>query len=227
LATPVQLALLGPGRPDLAAAARQAVEAVGRPWHEPRSWPPEPATDEAVPGLHRGTALRGLFAGGTLCDEAMLIASAALGPVRSNIPLDPGWALPADLTADGHLMIDFGDDLLTRGRAHPMIDQRTRLDRLAQEAADPSAGVILLDVVLGHGAHPDPAAELGPAIGSAVTAARRTGRDLRVVVSLCGSEADPQGLDRQVDMLRRAGASVHLSNAAAARAAVDLVEVSA
>ena len=59
-------------------------------------------------------------------------------------------------------MIDFGDDELTAGRPHPMIDQRLRLDRLAAEAADPATAVIMLDVVLGHGAHPDPAAELAP-----------------------------------------------------------------
>jgi FdrA protein len=221
LATPVQFALLGRGQPDLTAAAARAVEAAGGGWHEPRSWPaldPRPA---------RARALRGLFAGGTLCDEAMVIAAEALGPIRSNIPLEPEWALPPGQTTDGHLMIDFGDDALTQGRAHPMIDQRTRLDRLAVEAADPSAGVLLLDVVLGHGAHPDPASELAPAVASALATARADGRDLAVVVSLCGAEGDPQGLDRQAAALRDAGAAVHLSNAAAARAAVQLIEVTA
>ncbi len=57
----------------------------------------------------------------------------------SNIPLRPGLgARPATCAADGHLMVDFGDDALTQGRAHPMIDQRTRLDRIAVEAADPT-----------------------------------------------------------------------------------------
>ncbi|MDP9393809.1 MAG: FdrA family protein, partial [Actinomycetota bacterium] len=170
-----------------------------------------------------GGALRGLFAGGTLCDEAMAIAAEVLGPVRSNIPLEPDWALPDDLVAPGHVMIDFGDDELTRGRAHPMIDQRTRLDRLARDAADPGTGVLLLDVVLGHGAHPDPASELVPAIAQARAVRAPEHGSLAVVVSLCGSAGDPQERDRQAEALQGAGAHVHLSNAAATRAAVALV----
>ena len=65
-------------------------------------------------------------------------------------------------TATGHAMIDFGDDELTAGRAHPMIDQSLRLERLAAEAADPAVAVLLLDVVLGHAAHPDPARRARP-----------------------------------------------------------------
>ncbi|MGH8869130.1 MAG: DUF1116 domain-containing protein, partial [Actinomycetes bacterium] len=168
--------------------------------------------------------LRGLFAGGTLCDEAMVIASQALrSPVRSNIPLRPDLALPDDLRADGHWMVDFGDDRLTQGRPHPMIDQRTRVDRLLAEASDPTTGVLLLDVVLGYAAHEDPAADLGPAIARAHELAAADGRSLAVVVSLCGTAGDPQGLERQAEALAAAGASVFLSNAAAARAAVALV----
>jgi FdrA protein len=216
LATPVHLALLGPGRPDLTQVAAEAVRAVGGTWADPRSWP--------APAPREGTypSLRGLFAGVTLCDVAMVIASVALGPVLSYIPLQPDWALGPDLRAPGtHSMVDFGDDALTQGRAHPMIDQRTRVDRLADETAEP--GVVLLDVVLGHAAHPDPASELAPAIEAVLGAARDAGRDLAVVVSLCAATDDPQGLDRQATALQAAGASVHLSNAEAARTAVDLV----
>ena len=212
LKTPVQFALLGHGQPDLTAAAAQTVRTLGGDWAAPRSWP---RGSDPV-----GGTLRGLFGGGTLCDEAMVIAAAALGPIRSNIPLDPEQALDDPLGADpaaGHLMVDFGDDALTQGRAHPMIDQRTRLDRLARESAAP--GVVLLDVVLGHGAHPDPAGELAPAIRD-LLAARA---DLAVVVSLCGTAGDPQGLDRQAETLAAVGASVYLSNADAARAAVALI----
>lgn len=215
LTTPVHLALLGRGQPDLTSAAEKVVEAAGSTWAVPASWPApeEPAGDLPT--------LRGLFAGGTLCDEAMLIAAEALGPVLSNIPLQPDWALGPGLTADGHLMIDFGDDALTQGRAHPMIDQRSRLERLAHEAAAP--GVLLLDVVLGHGSHPDPAAELAPAISAALQTARTAGHGLAVVVSLCAARDDPQGLARQAGALRDAGAAVFLSNSAATRHAVQLV----
>ena len=163
--------------------------------------------------------LRGLFAGGTLCDEAMVIASDRLGPIRSNIPLRPELRLAPRGTGTGHAMIDFGDDELTMGRAHPMIDQSLRLERLAAVAADPAVTAVLLDVVLGHGAHPDPAAELAPAIAEA----RASGR-VSVVVSLIGAAADPQGLGRQAAALQAAGAEVFASNAAAARFACDLIE---
>jgi len=215
LTTPVLFALLGPGQDDLTAAADKAVRALGlaRP-----DWPRWP-----LPQVPRPGALRGLFSGGTLCDEAMLIASAELGVVRSNIPLEPSWALPGDLRAPGHLMIDFGDDRLTVGRPHPMIDATLRLERLGVEARDDECGVVLLDVVLGYGAHPDPAAELAPAIADARRVAAADGRDLAVVVSLTGVPADPQDRSRQATALRDAGAAVFASNAEAARHAVALI----
>ena len=233
LTTPVQFALIGPGQPDLTAAAEAALRATG---HAVPDWPAWPAAARPGPAAPRaGTgapaepgALRGLFAGGTLCDEAMVIAAARLGPVYSNIPLRPDWLLgpqaPAGQAGQGaarHVMIDFGDDELTAGRPHPMIDQRLRLDGLAAEAADPATAVIMLDVVLGHGAHPDPAAELAPAIAAA--RAGRGDRDLPVVVSLIGARSDPQGLSAQATALAAAGANVFASNAQAARFACDLI----
>ena len=167
----------------------------------------------------RGAYLRGLFVGGTLCDEAMVIATDRLGPVRSNIPLREELALDSSLRAKGHTMIDFGDDRLTAGRPHPMIDGSLRLRRLGAEAADPEVGVILLDVVLGHGADPDPADSLAPAISTA-----RDSRDVPILASLIGTRDDPQNLEEQAASLSAAGAHVYLSNAEAARAAVSLVE---
>jgi FdrA protein len=99
-----------------------------------------------------------------------------------------------------------------------MIDLMLRLQHLGEAALDPNVGVILLDVVLGHGAHPDPANELAPAIDIA----RAEGT--AVVVSLCGTRGDPQDRERQALALNEAGASVWLSNAAAARHAVSLVD---
>jgi FdrA protein len=135
-------------------------------------------------------------------------------------------------------MIDFGDDELTAGRPHPMIDQRLRLERMAAEAADPATAVIMLDVVLGHGAHQDPAAELAPAIAAALASralasralasrdladSAMAGRDLTVVVSLVGARSDPQNLTAQANALAEAGAHVFASNAAAARFACDRI----
>jgi FdrA protein len=215
LATPVRFALLGAGEPDLTAATGDLLRAAGRPVPD---WPRWPASSPA--GGTSGGALRGLFAGGTLCDEAMAIASERLGIIRSNIPLRPEWRL--DPRAPGHAMIDFGEDEFTAGRPHPMIDQSLRLARLAEAVRDPQTAVILLDVVLGHAAHPDPASELAPVI-----AAARDQRGLPVVVSLIGARSDPQGLARQAATLQAAGAHVFASNAQAARFACDQVSSAA
>jgi FdrA protein len=217
LGIPVDLALLGAGRPTLTDVAERVVRAAGLGWEAPREWP---ARERRPP---RSGAVRGLFAGGTLCDEARFVLAERLGPVRSNIATDAASALPDDLRADGHVLIDFGDDRLTRGRPHPMIDNTLRIDRILEEGLDPACGVLLIDVVLGHGAHPDPAGELAPALARARQTAASGGRDLAVVVSLTGTAADPQGRDRQAATLQAAGASVHLSNADAARTAADLV----
>lgn len=206
LGTPVEFALLGHGQPDLTAAAEAVIARLGR---EVPTWPLRGTP--AAPGS--GDLLRGLFVGGTLCDEAMLIAAETLGPIHSNIPFSPELALGPDLTTDAHLMIDFGDDALTAGRAHPMIDPTLRLEHLARVAEDDRTGVILMDVVLGHGAEPDP----GTALAEALRHVRQP-----VVVSVLGTDLDPQGLKKQVATLVAAGAEVHLSNANATRRAVAL-----
>jgi len=208
LDTGVQFAFLGES--DLTAAAEVAIAAIGAPVPTWASWAGRPGRPvEPRPG-----ALRGLFCGGTLCDEAMLIASASLGAIRSNIALRPEDRIGPTDRAAGHLMIDFGDDELTAGRPHPMIDQSLRLERLAAEAADPGTAVILLDVVLGHGANADPAGELAPLIETSTPP---------VVASLIGTGADPQGLEAQAATLQKAGAHVFASNAQAARFASGLV----
>lgn len=220
LDVPVELALLAPGT-DLTSRTEAVLEALGvevprwRRWGEPER--------TSGPGF-----LRGLFVGGTLCDEAMLLAADVLGPVHSNIPLAPDLALDTRVITSGtpvahHTMIDFGDDALTVGRAHPMIDPTLRRSALARAAQDPTTAVVLLDVVLGHGAEPDPAATLAPAVAEARAQAAESGRTLPVVVSLIGTDADPQGLDAQAEALAAAGAYVFTSNAEATRHALDVV----
>jgi len=197
--TPVVVALLGDPDVTLERAAGAALAILGEPDVELPVWHPD---RRPVP---RAGALVGFFSGGTLRDEARAIATPVLGPIT----VEP--------TVSGHRMVDYGSDQFTRGRAHPMIDPSLRLAELSDAAADPSTGAILLDVVLGYGAHPDPAAQLAPAL----TAASEAG--VPVVVSLCGARRDPQGRDRQAAALAAAGAEVYLSNAAAATQAVGLV----
>ena len=145
------------------------------------------------------------------------MVAGVVGRVASNIPLRAEWRLADPHRSEGHTFVDFGDDAMTEGRAHPMIDPGLRNERFQREAADPETGVVLLDVVLGHGAHPDPAGELAPLVERAL--AGRPGR-LSVVVSLCGAAGDPQGLDAQAATLRAAGALVTRSSAQAARLAL-------
>jgi FdrA protein len=175
--------------------------------------------------LRRGQrSLRGLYSGGTLATEALIVWQEMLGDVRSNVPLRPELTLADATRSEGHCAIDLGDDEFTVGRLHPMIDHELRIRRLMQEAADPEVAVIVLDVVLGYGAHPDPAGELGPAIAGARARAQEAGRELPVIASVTGTEGDPQGLGRQAQALEQAGAIVAPCNAAAARLAGWVLE---
>jgi FdrA protein len=211
LGKPVLLALLAQGRPDLTTIAKDVVETTGGSWKPPVTHP------GAVRHGRPGGFLRGLFVGGTLCYEAMLLAAEEVGTVASNVPLPGCPALDARLRAEGHTMIDFGDDRLTRGRPHPMIDGSIRVERLRGEVDDPTAGVVLLDVVLGLGAADDPAGELVEGVSAATEAG------LPVVAAVVGTRDDPQDLERQSDTLRGAGAWVTTSNAEATRTALGLL----
>ena len=154
--------------------------------------------------------LRGLFSGGTLAYEAMLILQTALHPLYSNTPITNNQLLSDPFHSQAHTILDLGGDEFTVGRLHPMIDNDLRIRRLRQEAADPEVGLILLDVVLGEGAHPDPASELAPVIAEVIRDWR-----LEIAVIVVGTEDDPQGLSSQIERLTAAGAIVFRSVTAA------------
>jgi FdrA protein len=141
--------------------------------------------------LPRGGELLGLFSGGSLAHEALAI----LGP--------------------RHRILDLGDEEYTRGRPHPMVDLELRRRMLREDG--PRAGCVLLDVVLGHAAHPDPAGELA---GTLDTLAR----ERPVIAHVCGTNEDPQDAARQESKLREAGVIVAPTNAAAARLAKRVVD---
>jgi len=175
------------------------------------------AVDAALVDLAAERRLvRGLFSGGTLCYEALVILSGILGPVYSNTPIRKDWGLPAP---DGaHVCLDLGEEEFTRGRPHPMIDPEARLEHLRTEGAKPDVAVVLLDVVLGYGSHPDPAQ-----VFSGVCAEIRAGgRGPAVVAYVLGTDADPQGLARQRAALAEAGCIVPPTAGRAALAAAAL-----
>ncbi len=116
-----------------------------------------------------------------------------------------------------HAAVDLGEEEFTVGRPHPMIDNDLRVRRILQEARDPETAVLMLDVVIGYGAHPDPASVLGKAVRQAKALAAEAGRELIVVASVCGTEDDPQSLSRTTETLKSAGVVVLKSNAMAAR----------
>ena len=115
--------------------------------------------------------------------------------VWSNAPLDKAYKLPNSLHSQEHTIVDLGEDEFTVGRLHPMLDNDLRIKRILQEAADPEVAVLLVDVVLGYGAHPDPAAELAPALAEARRLAADAGRHLEIVAVVVGTDADPQNME--------------------------------
>jgi len=182
--------------------------------------------DELASTLSDGQRyLRGLFSGGTLCYESQVIWEELLSePVLSNAPLNKAKTMADSTRSEGHCTVDLGEEEFTVGRPHPMIDNDLRIRRIYQEAADPEVAVIIMDVVIGYGAHMDPASELGPAVQEAKAKAKAEGREVIVIASVTGTELDPQGLTRQVKALERYGVIVCPSNAAASRLAGMIVE---
>ena len=162
----------------------------------------------------------GLFSGGTLCSEGQAILCRAGLDVASNAPI-PGAASLAPggesgSSPDGHVFLDLGADEYTAGRPHPMIEPAMRSGALAETLGDATVAVVVIDVVLGTGSHPDPAASIVEVLGTASRA------HPPVVASVCGTELDPQDHDAQRRALERAGVLVAESNADAVEAAVRI-----
>ncbi len=168
--------------------------------------------------------LRGLYGGGTLTYETLLIVRDILGDAYSNVPLKKELRLADVKASQDHTVLDMGDDYFTNGRPHPMIDTRLRTERILEEVSLPETAVILLDCVIGYGANPDPAAALARVIGEARARAASQGRYVAFVASVTGTEADPQVRSDQERKLREAGVIVMDSNAQAARIAAIITE---
>jgi succinyl-CoA synthetase alpha subunit len=171
--------------------------------------------------IAKGKYLRGLFSGGTLCDEAQLVMKDMIGNVYSNSPLSPDFKLKDLWVSNENTILDMGEDEFTSGRPHPMIDFSLRKKRIESEAADPNVAVILLDVVLGYGSHMDPASELVPSIQKA----KEISPKLIIICSVTGTIGDPQKRELVIEKLKNAGVEVLPSNAAAAQLAGRIVSI--
>jgi succinyl-CoA synthetase alpha subunit len=150
--------------------------------------------------------LRGLYTGGTFANEARLMCKGRL-------------------TDNACTLIDFGDDEYTVGRPHPMIDFSLRNKRIVEEAKNPETAVLLLDLVLGWGANQNPLPELLPTLIEARAIAETAGRHLPIIMSVTGTDADPQNRSKVVAALRNIGVRVEASNAAATELAIRIIEV--
>jgi FdrA protein len=155
---------------------------------------------------------RGLFSGGTLAYEAQHILAGYIPKVWANAPINKEYKMANSMLSQEHSIIDLGEDEFTVGRLHPMMDNELRIRRIYEEANDPEVAVIMLDVVIGYGSHPDPASELAPAIAKALETAKKASRHLEVVCVVTGTDEDPQDINSQIEQLKRVGAWVHTSN---------------
>jgi succinyl-CoA synthetase alpha subunit len=160
--------------------------------------------------------IEGLFAGGTLCAEAQVVLAAGGRKVASNAAV-PGVPYLESAEALGRdRIIDLGADEYTLGRPHPMIDPSVRDDTVRAALVDPEVAVILLDLVIGYGAHANPAAHLASVVGG-----RETDAPV-LVASVTGTELDRQVRSTQVKILEEAGIVVAPSNAQACELALAL-----
>jgi len=207
-----------PGEVPLAATLEEGVLLVARSLGMPVPDLGEGLADAVEAALARTGgargAVRGFFTGGTLCYEAQVVLSRSLGPVYSNIPFRPDLGLPAPPGA--HVCLDLGEEEYTRGRPHPMIDPSARREIMREQAGGGEVAVVLLDVVLGYGSHPDPAGEI------ADTCAGLVARGAAVVAYVLGTDGDPQDFGAQRRTLRETGAIVTQTSAQAARVAAAI-----
>jgi FdrA protein len=162
-----------------------------------------------------GKLIRGLFAGGTLCAEAQVVLLAAGLQVASNAAIK---GVLAPETSGAHLLLDLGDDAYTQGRPHPMIEPAVRTAPLQAALKDASVGVILLDVVLGTGGHPDPSADIAATLASAGAHGKT------LIAAITGTAADAQSPARQRRTLEAAGCLVLDATADAAALAVAAIQ---
>jgi FdrA protein len=169
--------------------------------------------------------VRALFSGGTFCSEALVIFSGKVPDQYSNVPIGSLARLKDSFHSQKHTFLDLGEDEFTAGRLHPMIDFSMRNRRMLQEAEDPETALILLDLVLGYGANKAPLAEIIPVIRTCRKTAVKSGNYLPLLVSVTGTDQDPQQRRLIVKSLRQNGAEVLESNAAACKLALYIIEL--
>lgn len=164
--------------------------------------------------VKEGKTVKGLYSGGTLASEAATLIAEALE--LGDLSKEEGYKLKAN----GFEVMDLGDDMYTQGKPHPMIDPEVRVNKIKEYAKDTDTGIILLDVVLGYGSHPDMAEALSPAISEA----KEQNQDLQFIATVVGTQNDPQDYQKTKETLQNLGVLVEDSNAKAVRLALHLMD---
>ena len=181
---------------------------------------PEKLTESIALLSKKQKFLRGLFTGGTLAGEAAWLVQQNYGPIITNTNIKGRKEWTGQVLPSEDIILDLGDDTFTQGAVHPMIDPSYR-NQLVQDAiADPQTALILCDVVIGTGSHPDPAGILA----ESVTAASSTEEHPPIVIaSITGTEKDPQIRSRQKQILEEAGVFVFDSAQYAAEVCIQVI----
>lgn len=168
--------------------------------------------------------LRGLYTGGTVADEALILFGREGLDVFSNNQKKKELQLADPFVSTGHTIVDLGDDIYTVGRPHPMIDPSTRVERIEREAEDREMAVLLIDIVLGYGSHSDPAGAVLASLKNARAKAEAKGGYLPVIASVIGTEGDFQGYGATVAKLESIGCIVMPSNYQASMLALEIIK---
>lgn len=179
------------------------------------------AQEEAAKYSSAQKYVRGLYSGGSLCYEGILLAEKVTDHVYSNIS-SGDYLLENVEESTGHCYIDMGEDYFTDGMPHPMIDTRLRIERLKKEALDPSVAAIVFDCVIGFGSNADPAG----ALANAVREARKLcpEKHTTFIASICGTDSDFQNRAAQAKKLTEAGVIVMDSNTQAGALAAEIIK---
>ncbi len=176
----------------------------------------------APPPSPRRGFLRGVFSGGTLCQEAAQEALPRLRrDVYSNVPIPGTKPLPARAASVSHTFVDMGGDEFTVGRPHPMLFPEEKMERITAELCDPDTAVVLTDLVLGYGTCREQARLLVRAVDKASAVSGGRSRDCLVVASVTGTDADTPSRSEEMAVLREAGVVVLGNTVMAARHAAQ------
>lgn len=164
------------------------------------------------------TQIRGLYCGGTLASEASFLLANAL-----NVPFTGSHEEGVMFAANGHSVIDLGDDAYTVGRAHPMIDPTVRNEMIIKAALDPQTAIIIMDVVIGYGAHPQPAEQAIEAIKIAREKRAPELGEVTYIAAVCGTLQDYQDMTLQKNILKEAGIMLLANNREVVESALSTI----